>query len=147
VLRDELPAVRRHLEGFHVWEAESGMLRPLPAGEPPREEVSQLWVRVDAYSPWVLDLLLTPTDGDDWLYKRDHRIRRPIDGIGFTGPDGIAYLRPEIVVLFKARLGRRKDDADFQLLLPHLSTADRMFLVEALRMTEPDHPWLATLTD
>ncbi|MBJ7594913.1 MAG: hypothetical protein JF886_08635 [Candidatus Dormibacteraeota bacterium] len=146
VLRDDLAAVRRHLHDFHFWEAESGILRPLPSGESPREEVSQLWLRDDAYSPWVLDLLLTPTSGDEWLYKRDRRSRRPLASIGFERPGGIAYFRPEILLLFKAKLDRPKDYADFQALLPHLTEAARTFLVDALDISEPEHPWLSELT-
>jgi hypothetical protein len=62
-----------------------------------------------------------------------------------VGSDGLPYLKPEIVLLFKARLRRGKDEADFIGLLPHLSATGRAFLDAALRISEPDHPWLALL--
>jgi Aminoglycoside-2''-adenylyltransferase len=145
VLRHEFSDVRRRLSEFHLWEAESGALKPLAADEALREEVSQVWIRRDAYSPWLVDLLLTPTDGEDWLYKRDQRIRRPLASIGFVGDDGVNYLQPEIVLLFKAKLKRSKDEIDFEVLLPHLSAQGREFLAQALGDSEPGHPWLARL--
>jgi hypothetical protein len=125
--------VRRRLPEFHLWEAESGARKPLAADEDLREEASQLWVRRDAYSHWLLDLLVTPTDGDDWLHKRAQRIRRALASIGFVVDDGLNYLQTEIVLLFKARLKRSKDEIDFDVLLPHLSA-------EGLRLPRPG-PW------
>jgi hypothetical protein len=64
----------------------------------------------------VVDLLLTPTDGESWVFKRNDAIRRPLDSVGWVAPDGVSYLRPEVVLLFKAKLGRPKDEADFRSL-------------------------------
>lgn len=143
VLRRDLDRVRTYLAEYHLWQADSGWIAPLPLRGRLRDDTSQLWLRRNAHSPWELDLLLTPTDGDDWLYKRDARIRRPLNSIGFLADDGIPYLRPEIVLLFKAKLLREKDQADFDSLLPHLSAASREFLAGALIATLPRHPWLA----
>ena len=129
---------------YHLWEAMSGTLRPLVPGDALREGPEQLWVRRDATEPWVLDLVLTPTDGVDWLYKRDHRVRRPVDEIGIT-VDGVRYLRPSIILLYKARLQRPKDDADFESLLPALPGDDVAWLDEALALVAPEHPWREAL--
>ncbi len=145
VLRRDVAQIRGCLGGYHVWQADSGSLKPLTRDGILGEEVSQLWLRRDAYSPWELDLLLTATDGDDWLYKRNNSVRRPLLDIGFTGADGLPYLKPEIVLLFKAKLRRDKDEADFDTLLPQLSSASRAFLSSALQTTLPAHRWLTRL--
>jgi hypothetical protein len=104
----------------------------------------QLWVRRDASSPWVLDLLLTPTEGNEWLYKRDPSVRLPLDEIGHSIA-GVPYLRPSVALLFKAKANRPKDDADFLALLPLLPQHERQWLAQVLRREKPNHPWLASL--
>lgn len=145
VLFRDLPALRAWLAAYHLWEAHSGTLRPLRPGEDLLPEREQLWVRRDAASPWLMDLLLTPTDGDDWLCKRDHRVRRPLASIGYVA-DGVPYLRPEIVLLLKAKLDRAKDRADLAAALPLLDAADRAWLREALGQVHAGHPWLASIS-
>ncbi|MDQ3855115.1 MAG: amino acid transporter, partial [Chloroflexota bacterium] len=115
-------------------------------GEELRPEREQLWVRRNARSPWIVDLLLTPSEGDDWCFKRDHSIRLPLTEIGTFGPDGVPYLRPEIILLHKARLHRPKDQADFKAILPRLGSSGREWLLGALARTHPDHSWLPLLT-
>jgi hypothetical protein len=145
VLKDDLAAVRRWLSAFHLWEAHDGALRPLLPGHDPTPEREQLWMRRDANGPWLLDLVFSPSEDADWIYKRDARIRLPLDEVGVVGTDGIPYLRPEVVVLFKAKHVRPKDQADFDSILPRLSRNAKAFLDAALRLTLPDHPWLQAL--
>ncbi len=143
VLADDLPALRQWLRGFHLWEAHQGTLRPLLPDLPLTPGRQQLWLRYGASSPWLLDLALTPSDRGVWLYKRDPRLRLPLDEVVVTGPDGVPYQRPEITLLFKARLSRAKDEADLLAVLPTLDVTARAWLHDALNLTEPGHPWLA----
>jgi hypothetical protein len=145
VLRRDLPQVRRHLDRFHLWSAHGGTLAPLLNGTDLPLDHEQLWVRRNAYSPWVMDVLLTPAEGEDWIYKHDHRLRRPLAEVGFVGPDGLPYLRPEVVLLFKARLSRAKDSADFDALLRSLGAEAKSWLATALELTERGHPWIERL--
>jgi hypothetical protein len=56
--------------------------------------------------------------------------------------DGINYLRPEIQLLHKAPGLRPKDQEDFKTSLPLLDNAARTWLLSALELAHPDHPWL-----
>lgn len=144
VLHDDLAAIRSWLSGFHLWEAHAGSLRPLLPGDELLPGRDGLWVRRDAESPWVCDLLLTPSRDGRWLCKRDERVSLPLDQIGRT-IDGIPYLRPSIVLLLKAKALRDKDEEDFRGLLPHLPTGERAWLAQALDTAHPGHPWRARL--
>lgn len=144
VLRGDLAAVRTHLTHLHLWEAHDGSLRPLRPGDALRSDREQLWARRNASSPWVMDILLTPSDGDRWVFKRDDRITLPLDDVG-RSLDGVSYVRPEITLLFKARLDRPKDRADLAGVLPALDAAAREWLRSALALLDPAHPWLALL--
>ncbi len=140
VLARDLEEVRAWLAAFHLWEPHEGTLRPLLPGDSLGPGREQLWVRRDADSPWILDLALTPTEGEDWLFKRDHSLRWPLNEIGQT-VDGVSYLRPCLVFLYKARQQRPKDETDFVSALPHLPDDDREWLARALDKTHPGHPW------
>src|SRR3954452_10099875 len=141
VLFGDLAALRARLADFHLWEAHSGSLRPLLPGEELTSEREQLWLRRTADDPWLADFLLTPSDDGRWLCKRDHRISLPLAELGATTDDGVHYLRPEVVLLMKAKHVRPKDEADFASLLPQLDDRARAWLDEALALAHPEHPW------
>ncbi|HUY52034.1 MAG TPA: hypothetical protein VMV92_41095 [Streptosporangiaceae bacterium] len=54
-------------------------------------------------------------------------------------------LAPEIVLLFKAKAIRPKDEADFTGTVPPLATAQRAWLRRSLLRVRPDHPWIDRL--
>lgn len=145
VLAQDLTAVREELLDFHLWEAHDGSLRPLRPGDTLWPDREQLWARRDSGSPWVLDILLTPTIGEEWVFKRDSRIRLPLDEIGRT-VNGVPYLRPEIGLLHKAGLDRDKDRVDLAGVLPRLGSEARQWLVGSLKLLDAAHPWLARIT-
>jgi len=145
VRRDQLPEVRRWLANYHLWDVRSGTLRFLgPEDELPADQ-EQIWVRRNAYSPWLMDVMPTPVKGPLWVYKRDERLTRPLEQV-VERRDGIPYQRPEVTLLYKARRVLERDEADFDAVAPHLSRADRAWLHDAIEMTEPPgHPWLERL--
>jgi hypothetical protein len=57
-----------------------------------------------------LDIQLDPSD-QEWVFKRDSTIRLPRPRAQQTD-GGVRYLRPQIALLYKARLDRPKDRAD-----------------------------------
>ena len=62
------------------------------------------------------------------------------------GPDGVPYQAPQVGLLFKAKLGRDKDEGDLSDCWPRLDDDARRWLREALELTSPGHPWSARLT-
>ncbi|MGH8795053.1 MAG: nucleotidyltransferase domain-containing protein [Stackebrandtia sp.] len=141
----DLPKLREHLPpDLRLWEAHSGSLTPLFPGNEVYAECGQLWVRREATSPWLFEILLSAVDGDDWVFKRDHSIRMPLDEAIFRR-DGVPYLAPQAVLLHKARLARDVDERDWEACLPRLDPAARAWLAAALEKHLPDHPWRARL--
>jgi hypothetical protein len=108
---DDLAALREHLQGWHLWEAHAGSLRPLLAGDDLTEGRQQLWIRRDSQHPWRLDILLDRSGDDEWVFKRDASVRLPW-AKALQTVDGIRYLKPEVALLHKAHLDRPKDRAD-----------------------------------
>ena len=105
----------------------------------------QTWVREPDTGVYRLDIFREPHDGDTWICRRDERIRLPYERIIETTPDGVPYLVPEIVLLFKAKHSRPKDDADFAGTLPLLSPERRAWLRGTLAGVHPGHRWLDAL--
>jgi hypothetical protein len=58
---------------------------------------------------------------------------------------GIPYLNPGIVLLFKAKHARQKDQADFAAALPLLQPASAAWLRAAPERVHPGHPWIEPL--
>jgi hypothetical protein len=132
----DLDELRKTLAGWHLWEANSGTLRPLLPGIPLTGGGEQLWARRNAQQPWQLDLLLDRS-GDDWVFKGDARIRLPWARALHT-VNGIPYLRPELALLHKAHLDRPKDRAD--LAAAQLDRDSRAWLTQMLEKLG-HHSW------
>ncbi len=105
----------------------------------------QTWVREPETGAWRLDIFSEPSDGDTWICRRDERIRLPYGDLIEHTNDGIPYGRPEIVLLFKAKRTREKDDADLAAVLRQLGLERRRWLAEALDLVHPGHRWLRSL--
>lgn len=145
LLACDLPAFREHLgTDWTPWSNDGGTLRPLSERFPePLNVESQVWIRRDARSPWVVDLPITPDRDGLWTNKRwpDHVV--PVEEATWVADDGIRYLRPEIALLYKAALDRAKDRRDFDLTWRALDDAARRWLLDALAVVHPGHAWLA----
>jgi hypothetical protein len=105
----------------------------------------QTWLRDRATGDYLLDVFREPHDGDTWICRRDETIHLPYRDIIRHTADGIPYLTPELVLLFKAKHARPKDQADFDGTAPRLSPAQCATLTGLLTRVHPGHPWLAVL--
>lgn len=146
MLAPDAPAFREFLAGrWTAWNVDESWFRPFDERFPDVRPDSQLWVRRDARSSWVLDVPLTPSTDGRWSYKRDPGLTAELDEVTWVAPDGLRYQRPEVTMLFKARQSRPKDVADAKAVLPLLDAPARRWLREALARSEPAHPWVREL--
>ena len=150
VPRERFPEIAERLAGFELFVPDGDLTDPglvWPFAHAPQEldRNHQTWVREPATGRWLLDVFREPSDGDTWIYRRDDRIRLPYSDVIERTDDGIPYARPEIVLLFKAKRVRPKDEADLAAVLPSLEPTRRRWLAEALDLVHPEHPWLERL--
>ena len=149
VLREDLPTVRERLGGWDLHVADppgAGVLRPWPRSEVLPPPLHDIWCRRTPTSPWALQLMVDDTDDADWVYRRDHRIRRPVPELyGPASTPRRPVLAPEVQLLGKSRTPRPKDVADFECVADALGGPQRTWLREALSTVAPEHDWLAAL--
>jgi uncharacterized protein CbrC (UPF0167 family) len=105
----------------------------------------QTWIRDRATGNYLLDVFREPHDGQTWICRRDQTIRLAYGEIICHTPDGVPYLAPHVVLLFKAKHARPKDQTDFDETIPHMTPAQRQTLAELLTRVHPGHHWLAML--
>ena len=101
---------------------------------------SQIWIRASAQDPWVVDLPITPDRDGLWTNKflADHVV--PVDDATWVADDGVRYLNPEIVLFFKARHRRPKDERDLDRTWPLLDAGQRAWLRDAVRTARRGEP-------
>ena len=105
----------------------------------------QTWIRDPEADAWLLDVMAEPSDADTWVFRRDERIRLAQDRVIRRTAGGIPYGCPEIILLFKAKHVRPKDETDFAAVVPRLDAAQRDWLADALALAHPSHHWLRSL--
>jgi hypothetical protein len=145
VLRRDAARFLAALPDFEFFEALRGSLHPLAPGGVPRATVNSLWGRPAGEPCWTLELMLDDADRENWVFRRDPSIRRPLaDALRGTA-EGTRYLAPEIQLLYKAKDVRPEDQADFERIAPRLEAAATEWLRECISRLYPQHPWLPAL--
>ena len=142
---DRFDEVLRALAGFEFFVVGDGLAWPLARAGEAYAAHHQTWVREPATGYWRVDVFREPADGGAWVCRRDPHIRLPYDRLIARTADGIPYARPEVVLLFKAKAARPKDDGDLAAVLARLGPEARCWLHEALELVHPGHRWLAEL--
>jgi hypothetical protein len=144
ILRDDQAALHRVLAGARI---EKVIDHTLVAWSP--DETLALPIH-EIHASWPdglhLEFLLNERRGGEWAFRRDERVRLPIER-AFLSRDAMPFLTPEIALLYKSKGTAAKDDGDFHQALPHLGDERRAWLRDALARTMPDHHWVAALAE
>jgi len=123
-----------------------GQLRPWLPGETLAPPLYNIWVRAHADAPWSIQLMIQDTEGEEWVFRRDHTIRGALSKMIVYSSAAWPILSPEIQLLYKGKSIGAKDQADFNHLLPYLSTPQKEWLREKLKTAYGNfHHWVAGL--
>lgn len=93
----------------------------------------------------AFDLFLETADDEHWSYRRAATVRRRLAEVTATTASSVPVVRPEVQLLYMATSGEPKNADDFAIAAPRLGRAARAWLVEALGLAHPGHPWLVSL--
>lgn len=148
ILRRDQAALIPILEGWDVRSViEPGVLQPWDLHETVPAELHALWCRPRQDDRWAFEILLNDADGTEWLFRRNNAVRLPLHQMGRVSVDGLPFLAPEVVLLFKAKNARERDEHDLNQALPRLSEDERAWLHDAIALVHPGHPWLTRLQE
>jgi hypothetical protein len=143
VLRRDQRALQRDLSGWTLLK----MVRGVRTLWSPEEWLSLPVHEVHASrDPHHLEFLFNEAEGDTWMFRRNVAVRMPLAQAGRRTADGLPYLCPEIVLLYKAKRPRAVDHDDFERVLPFMQNAEKRWLSQALDLCHPEHAWLARLS-
>lgn len=126
----------------------SGKLRPWLQGEKLNPPIHNLWCRQKSSGPWNLEIMLCIFENNEWVYRRNPKIRGPISKFGWTTSDGTLVIAPEIQLLYKSRSPRDKDQKDFENCLGKFNHEQMQWLTDALTIDSGEnHPWISILKE
>jgi Aminoglycoside-2''-adenylyltransferase len=122
-----------------------------PPGTPWRPWPSATWIGPPAFqlkargASFEFDLFLESSEHEEWVFRRDSRIRCPLDDLTVVSASGIPFLRPEIQLLYMAKSNEPKNELDFRNARERLGVQAVTWLRQALYTVHPGHPWLDQL--
>ena len=145
IFRPDQLVLRHHLRGWRFEKVIEGGRVEWPDGERLELPVHEVHARRTDGSPAALEFLLNERDGDHWVYRRNAAIRLAIERAILRPGAGLPVLAPEIVLLFKSKAPRQKDEADWASTLSALDAQQRQWLLRAIRATETEHPWIGAM--
>lgn len=136
---------RKFLHGWKFKKVEDGYNTRWEEDEWLELPIHEIVARSKTEPPYDLEVLLQEQVDGQWAYRRDMEIRCDLHNVVLRSPAGVPYLAPEIVLLFKAKKNRDKDDRDFALVREKLPTERKNWLVNALAQYDPKHKWLTRI--
>jgi len=142
---DAFPAVRWLLVDLEFYAVGDGEVTPVDESAERFAATHQTWGLDREAFNWRIDVFREPSTDGAWICRRSDRIRLPYDDLIERTPDGIPYVRPEVVLLFKAKAARPKDEIDLNDVLPLLAPSRRALLSDWLAVVHPGHAWLERL--
>jgi hypothetical protein len=93
-------------------------------------------------TPHFLEVLLNENEDNSWTYRRNQTISRASSKAILKSDLGIEFFAPEIVLLYKSKNPRRKDEQDFQETINFLENESKIWLRNALLISDSKHRWL-----
>jgi hypothetical protein len=94
-----------------------------------------IWARPRRATHWHLEFVFDDADGDEWRYRREPQVTRPLESLG---PAGGPH-PPEVTLLYKARDAGHERDWD--AVAPRLEASARAWLADAVALAHPHSPY------
>jgi hypothetical protein len=141
----QVDQARKALSDLTFFAAKAGALTHLAASALVPDDVWQLWGAEAKQKCWRVDLMIERGSLDHWVYKRDPGLTLPRTAAIHRTGAGLPYLAPGLVLLFKAKRARDKDELDFRRAIPRLKPEESAALRGWLQRLHPGHDWIGRL--
>lgn len=145
IFRQDQSLLHTHFSDWRFGKVAAGHLTDWVSGEYLSPPIHEIHARTNTGPPLSLEFLLNDRVADAWAFRRNLSVTLPLDQAIRRGHADFPILNPGIVLLFKAKNSREKDELDSQATLNALSQDDRRWLRSALLVCHPGHPWIPLL--
>jgi hypothetical protein len=161
IFREDQLALQHHLASWDLLKIVDGKMEPWLRGERLDLPIMQVVLKLGSDGYAELEVLLNESTGDLWYRRNRPEVTRPKKLIGMRSEQGIPFLAPEIVLLYKSKHlhsryaanphhdhyqeGKINDEADFQTVRETLDEERRAWLRSAIETCYPGHPWVEQL--
>ena len=145
IFRGDQIALQNYLNDWILQKAKNSALVAWNPNEFLELPVHEIHCLHETNEPRSFEILLNEKNADEWIYRRNERIRKPLTEIYSTAESGIRFLRPEIVLLYKSKNPRMKDERDFESVMKRLDAKSKGWLKNALAVCDSKHHCLQSL--
>lgn len=145
IFRPDQIALQKHLDGWVLKKAVNGTLPDWNPEEHLELPIHAIHCFNETVEPRFLEVLLNETGGGEWLFRRNVKITKPLSKLSQTSNSGVKFLRPEVVLLYKSKRPRLKDEQDFEAVAERLDVESKEWLKNALAICYSEHHWLERL--
>jgi hypothetical protein len=154
IFEDAQPAFFQHMQGWDmvahdetVWDGTDERWNGRPLTLPAHVHIPAVFHyeesgAISSKDGFAIDLQVNEATDGEWVITRNE-VTVPLDKAFYQSEWGLPTVVPEVLLLYKAIERRRRDERDFQALLPRLNDTQRTWLHDAIARLR--HPWLAKL--
>ena len=145
IFRKDQLAMQSYLDGWVLKKAAGGALLDWKTGEFLELPVHEIHCFNAIGDVNRLEVLLNEENDEQWIFRRDKSVIKPLSKLHLMTNSGIKYLCPEVVLLYKSKNPRAKDEQDFQAAAKHLDLEAKQWLRDAISICYAGHSWLKIL--
>lgn len=145
IFRNDQQLLHQHLRDWEFQKIVNGQLQLWPRGDWLELPIHEIVARSEKLREARVEFLLNEQTDNSWVFRRRPTISLPIDGAVNLSVDGIPFLAPEIVLLFKAKSPKPKDELDFCATCLELDETRKKWLRSNLEAMHVSHPWIERL--
>jgi hypothetical protein len=145
IYRSAQSLLRLWLQDWELSKVSEGNSSPWQPGEWLDPPIHEIHASAEFGPIRKLEVLFQEEAQEQWIFRRNKSVAALKREILLTTNEGIPYLSPEIVLLYKAKQLRKKDECDFESVCGRLSDRQRGWLRNALDICHPNHIWLCRL--
>ena len=145
IFRKDHNSLREYLFGWEFTKVVNGKMQPWNENEWLELPIHEIHAHTKNNLLSELEILLDECSQSEWRFRRNLDIARPLSMIPLRTDIGIPFLAPEIVLLYKAKNPRSKDEDDFYRVCRLLDEERQVWLKQAITVCYPRHHWLTKL--
>jgi len=141
IFRKDQLALQNYLRDWNLQKAGGGKLSEWKKHEYLELPIHEIHCFNETAELSCLEVLLNECENGVWRFRRDRRITKPVTELYLTNDAGLRFLCPEVILLYKSKNPREKDEQDFRAVIEKLSAESKKWLKDALLICDARHHW------